>query len=109
MTVNGERAITLTLCLYRVYVEEERLTPEAKTRLTKATLRPYNTSVFIADIKDEGTKSNAKIWVRCEVYIVMKYVKRSNSGTFDAFFSSPEPGFYNTQLCFFLFNVEEMH
>lgn len=47
----------------KVYIEEERLTPEAKTRLAGATLRPYNTSVLIEDIGTEAAKSNAKIWL----------------------------------------------
>lgn len=47
----------------KVYIEEERLTPAAKTHLDVATLRPYNTSVFLDDIRTEAARSNAKIWI----------------------------------------------
>ena len=52
-----------TFLFIRVYIEEEKLTPAAKTQLNVATLRPYNTSVFLGDIKTEAAESNAKIWV----------------------------------------------
>ena len=55
--------ILLTIFFYRVYIKEEKLTSEAKTHLNKTTLHPYNTSVLIDDIKAEGAKNNAKIWV----------------------------------------------
>lgn len=58
-----KRNNTDTFFLIRVYIEENRLTPEAKTHLNAATLRPYNTSVFLEDITTEAAKSNAKIWV----------------------------------------------
>ena len=62
--------MTLTIFLIRVYIEEERLTSAAKTQLIAATLKPYNTSIFLGDIKTEGAKSNAKIWVSlwCSLY-----------------------------------------
>lgn len=64
-----KRAITFTLLLYRVYIQEEKLTPAAKTQLNAATLRPYNTSILIGDIKTEAAKNNAKIWVSlCSLY-----------------------------------------
>jgi len=47
----------------KVYIEEERLTPAAKAQLATATLRPYNTSMLIEDIRTEADKSNAKIWL----------------------------------------------
>lgn len=47
----------------KVYIEEERLTPAAKTQLNVATLQPYNMSIFLGDIKTEAAKSDAKIWL----------------------------------------------
>ena len=49
--------------MYRVYVEDSKLTKDVREHLGNVDLRPYNTSVLIADIKAEATKANAKIWV----------------------------------------------
>ncbi|KAL9976354.1 hypothetical protein ACROYT_G013647 [Oculina patagonica] len=55
--------IIVTKSETKVYIDKERLTPEAKTHLNKAMLESYNTSVFIEGIKAEEAKSDAKIWL----------------------------------------------
>ena len=68
--VTREKGDNIDTFFCRVYIEEERLTPEAKTHLAAATLHPYNTSIFIGDINTEAAKSNAKIWVSlCSVSV----------------------------------------
>lgn len=47
----------------KVYVEDSKLTKDVREHLDNVELRPYNTSVLIADIKAEATKANAKIWL----------------------------------------------
>lgn len=47
----------------KVYVEDSKLTKDVREHLGNVDLRPYNTSVLIADIKAEATKANAKIWL----------------------------------------------
>ncbi|KAJ7331094.1 Xaa-Pro aminopeptidase 2 [Desmophyllum pertusum] len=47
-----------------VYIDESKLTSDAKSHLTAdINLLPYNTSKLIADIKAEGVKNDAKIWL----------------------------------------------
>lgn len=46
-----------------MYVDDAKLTDKAKEHLSSATVFPYNTTKFIDDIKAEGTKQSAKIWV----------------------------------------------
>lgn len=47
----------------KVHIDDLKLTDAAKQHLTGTILLPYNTSKFIADVKDEGAKQGAKIWL----------------------------------------------
>lgn len=57
----------------RVYVDDAKLTDKAKEHLSSAKVFPYNTTKFIDDIKAEGTKQSAKIWVNFTNLIAAGY------------------------------------
>ena len=74
------------LFITRVHIDKIKLTDAAKQHLNGTILLPYNTSKFIADIKDEGAKQGAKIWVSFTIYVghnVLVYTKPVDS-VFDA-------------------------
>ena len=54
-------------------MDDAKLTDKAKKHLSPAIVLPYNTIKFIDDIKAEGTKQSAKIWVNFTNLIVVGY------------------------------------
>ena len=58
----------------RLYVSEDRLTPEAKQQLTggdtKVALRPYLS--VVSDLEEIISSSNGKIWVKAHTQDVIK-------------------------------------
>lgn len=56
----------------KVFVKDEKLTPEVRSHLTSATILPYNVSQFIDYIKAESNETNAKIWLSPYASYAMK-------------------------------------
>ncbi|CAH3190793.1 unnamed protein product [Porites evermanni] len=64
--------VIVTASDVKVYVDDAKLTDKAKEHLSSATVFPYNNTKFIDDIKAEGTKQSAKIWLSQYASYAMK-------------------------------------